>query len=542
MQTSPGVHPAWARAPVWVRVLIASVPALTVAPPLVSASGQVPLFRDEAATVQLATLALPQLLSATDHVDRILLPHLLVMKGWIAMAGDSTVALRVPSVLATVCLVAVVAVLGGRLGGPVGGAVAGLVVGVAPLTGTIAILARPYALVSLVAVLALLVLHLALEHDGPKPWVIHAVLVAASLLLQPFAVLALPAHVALAATSRTRRRWRRLTTAWAGAGGLALLMAVSARGQQGQVGWISDIGPQAMAEMVLGLQHESAAWLGVVGFLVGLALVVARRWAPWWGVGTALVLGPPLLLGLVSALLQPAFFPRYLFLVPTGVALLVGGLAGAAADVVAGRASAAQTGPRGSWRRPVSALLLAAAVVAAGLLPLRVEVRPVGEGVTTTKWSVDPPSALAEAVGEVLEPGDLLVIEQRLGWGGYAGVLARAWGDDALAAELDRRAVSGDLADITRSITSVGPPRTSDPAVAASGSAAVPPTGEPVRVVLLSLRSTAAYRFLEAVDGQCTAGPRTRDRRLSDTRLWVVSCQSAPAGTALSAVADHPSR
>ena len=81
MQTSPGVHPAWARAPVWVRVLIASVAALTVAPPLVSASGQVPLFRDEAATVQLATLALPQLLSATDHADRILLPHLLVGAG-----------------------------------------------------------------------------------------------------------------------------------------------------------------------------------------------------------------------------------------------------------------------------------------------------------------------------------------------------------------------------------------------------------------------------------------------------------------------------
>jgi hypothetical protein len=439
------------------------------------------------------------------------------MKGWIAMAGDSTVALRVPSVLATVCLVAVVAVLGGRLGGPVGGAVAGLVVGVAPLTGTIAILARPYALVSLVAVLALLVLHLALEHDGPKPWVIHAVLVAASLLLQPFAVLALPAHVALAATSRTRRRWRRLTTAWAGAGGLALLMAVSARGQQGQVGWISDIGPQAMAEMVLGLQHESAAWLGVVGFLVGLALVVARRWAPWWGVGTALVLGPPLLLGLVSALLQPAFFPRYLFLVPTGVALLVGGLAGAAADVVAGRASAAQTGPRGSWRRPVSALLLAAAVVAAGLLPLRVEVRPVGEGVTTTKWSVDPPSALAEPVGEVLEPGDLLVIEQRLG--GYAGVLARAWGDRA----------RGRAGPSSRELTSPTSPGRS-------------PSAHHERVIPRWQPVVPRPFRRRPVHGQCTAGPRTRDRRLSDTRLWVVSCQSAPAGTALSAVADHPSR
>lgn len=542
MESSPRVHPAWATSPAWVRVLIASVPALAVAPPLATAAGHVPLFRDEAATAQLAALPLPQLLNATDHVDRILLPHLLVMKGWVAVVGDSTLSLRTPSVLATICLVAVVAVLGGRLAGPVGGAVAGLVVGVAPLTGTIAILARPYALVALVAVLALLALHLALERDRPGWWVIHAVLVAASLLLQPFAVLALPAHVALAATSRARHRWRRLTIAWAGAGALALLMAVSARGQQGQVGWIADIGAQAVVEMVLGLLHESAVWLGVVGFLVGLALVVARRWAPWWGVGTALVLGPPLLLGVVSVVFQPAFFPRYLFLVPTGVALLVAGLAGAAADVVAGLAPGAGAGPRRPRWRPVSALVLAAPVVASGLLPLRVEVRPVGEGATTTQWSTEPPSALAEAVGEVLEPGDLLVIEQRLGWGGYAGVLARAWGDDALAAELDRRAVSGDLTDITRSVTSVGPPRTSDPSVAASGSAAVAPTGEPVRVVLLSLRSTAAKRFLEAAGGQCTAGPRTRDRRLRDTRLWVVSCQSDPGRTALSAVADHPSR
>ena len=488
------------------------------------------MFRDEVATAQLASLSRGELWQATEHADRVLLPFLLLMKGWVGLVGDSTIALRAPSVLAAVALVAAVAVLGGRLAGPVGGAVAGLAVAVAPLTSSLAVLARPYAVTVLVAVLALLALDLALGSGRRGWWVAHAALVTASLLVQPFAVMALPAHVALTAVTPAGRRWRRVVGAWAVAGAVALLVAAGAGGQRGQVGWIAERGPAAVVRMVGGVLSLPVGLVAVAGGIVGLVLVARRRPAPWWWAGTALVLGPPVFLGLVSVLAQPAFVVRYLFLVPVGAALLAGGAAGAVADLVAAR----QPDRGRGWGRSAPAVLLAAVLVAAVVLPARIEVRTEGGG-PVAAWSAEPPSGLAAAVGEVLRPGDLLVVEQRLGWGGYAAELARGWEDQDFAATLDRRAVSGELADVARVVTSVGPLRTADPT-------AVPPGGTPARVVLLSLRSTAADRFAQAAAAACSSGPRLRDERLYDTRLWVLECEPVPERTALSAVADHPSR
>ena len=50
------VHPAWAAAPWWVRALVAGAPAAAVAGPVVLAAGRAPMFRDEVATAQLASL------------------------------------------------------------------------------------------------------------------------------------------------------------------------------------------------------------------------------------------------------------------------------------------------------------------------------------------------------------------------------------------------------------------------------------------------------------------------------------------------------
>ena len=524
------MHPAWAAAPWWVRALVAGAPAAAAAGPVVLTAGRAPMFRDEVATAQLASLSLGDLWRATEHADRVLLPYLLLMKGWLGLFGDSTIALRAPSVVAAVALVAAVAVLGGRLAGPVGGAVAGLVVAVAPLTSSLAVLARPYAVTALLAVLALLALDRALGSGRSGWWVAHAALVTASLLVQPFAVMALPAHAALAAVTPAGHRWRRVAGGWAVAGAVALLVAAGAGGQRGQVGWIAERGPAGVVRMVGGVLSPPVGVVAVVGGLVGLVLVARRRPAPWWWVGTALVLGPPVFLGLVSVLAQPAFVVRYLFLVPVGAALLVGGAAGAVADVVADRQP---EGGRG-WRRAASAMLLAAVLVAAVVVLPRLEVRTEGGG-PVAAWSAEPPSALAAAVARSCGPVTSSSSSSGSAGAGYAAELARGWGDEAFAAALDRRAVSGEVADVARVVTSVGPPRTADPAV-------VPPGGAPARVVLLSLRSTAADRFVEAAAAACSSGPRLRDARLHDTRLWVVECESVPARTALSDVADHPSR
>lgn len=504
------------------------------------AAGRVPVFRDEVATAQLATLPLGDLWRATGHVDRVVLPYLLLMKGWLGLAGDSTFALRVPSLVAAAGLAAVLAVLAARLAGPVAGAVAGLVVGAAPLVPRLAVLGRPYALAACVALLALLVLHVALEPAARGWWVAYAALVTASVLVQPFAVAAAPAHLALAALAGGRPPWRRLLGAWVLGLGAAALVAVGARGQQGQVGWIPEVDVAGAVEMVRTALSGPVLWLVVAGAVVGLSLVVRGRPAAWWWAGGALVLAPPLLLAVVSAVLQPAFVARYLFLVPSGAALLAGGSAGVVADLL-GRPERSGAAATRRAAGVVAAVVLAGSLVVGVALVgrdggLRLDARQAAAG-----WSADPESALAQSVGEVLRRGDLLVVEQRVGWGGYAGELARAWGDADLAAALDRRAVSGDLADVARVVTSTGPPRT----VAAGGAdetGEAGPSGAPVRVVLLSLRSGAAERFVEVAGAGCTAGPRSSDRRLRDTRLWVLECDSAPTATRLSAAPDDPVR
>ncbi|HET6968461.1 MAG TPA: hypothetical protein VFI44_09300, partial [Ornithinibacter sp.] len=201
---------------------------------------------------------------------------------------------------------------------------------------------------------------------------------------------------------------------------------------------------------------------------------------------------------------------------------------GVVADAVVARGSSAA----GTRRGPaVAGVLLGAAWAAALVLPWA-EVRPVGEGTPAARWSSEPPSPLAAAVAGVVAPGDHLVVEQRVGWGGYAGDLARAWGDEDLAAALDRRAVAGELTDVTRSVSATGPPLTTD-VLAADG---------PRRVVLLSLRETALDRFRAAAGTECTVGPESVDPRLGDSHLWVLRCESVPEPTSLSTVADDPVR
>ncbi len=508
-----------------------AVPTTVAAVPIVLAAGRTPVFRDEVATAQLATLPLGDLGRATDHVDAVVLPYLLLMKGWLALAGDSTLALRVPSVVAAVGLVAVLAVLGGRLAGPVGGVVAALTVGATPLVPKVAVLARPYAMAAFVALLALLVLHLALGSGHRGWWVAHAALVTASVLLQPFAVAALPAHVAVVTGTTARHPWRRLLAGWALALGAAALVAVGARGQRGQVGWIAEVGAGDAVEMVRDALSGPVAWLTVAGAVVGLVLVVTRRQAPWWWVGGALVLAPPLLLAVVSAVLQPAFVPRYLFLVPAGAALLAGGAAGAVADLLARPEPAGES----STPRTAAAVVLAGSlVVGVALVGATVACAPIRAGPRRP----GPPTPTVH-VGHGRGGGAAAGRPARRRAAGRLGRVRRRAGPG-----LGRRRPRGGAgrAGGERRPGRRHPGRHVDRPAAHDGGDGAPPAGSPARVVLLSLRSSAADRFVEAAAAGCTPGRRSPDRRLRDTRLWVLECGSTPAATRLSAAPDDPVR
>ncbi|AXO36528.1 hypothetical protein MicB006_4259 [Micromonospora sp. B006] len=150
-------------------------------------------WRDELATWSAATRPLSDLARMTRTIDAATGPYYLLMHGWTAVAGTSPTALRLPSALA----MAVAAALTGRLGavlvGRRAGLLAGLLFAVLPATSRYGQEARPYALATLFAVLATLLLVEALRRPGRWRWARYAAAVAALGLLHLLALTLLAA-------------------------------------------------------------------------------------------------------------------------------------------------------------------------------------------------------------------------------------------------------------------------------------------------------------------------------------------------------------
>ena len=112
-----------------------------------------------------------QLWKLTGNVDMVLRPYYAFMKAYTAVAGTSTAALRMPTVLGIVAATAVVTALGKRVGGIVSGIAAGLLFVAMPVVPRFAQETRPYGLVMLFAATAVFcLLRLAERRSGePSP-------------------------------------------------------------------------------------------------------------------------------------------------------------------------------------------------------------------------------------------------------------------------------------------------------------------------------------------------------------------------------------
>ncbi|WP_439427210.1 glycosyltransferase family 39 protein [Micromonospora sp. LA-10] len=151
-------------------------------------------WRDELATWSAATRPLSDLVRMTRTIDAATGPYYLLMHGWTALAGTSPTALRLPSALAMAVAAALTARLGARLAGDRAGLLAGLLFAVLPATSRYGQEARPYALATLLAVLATLLLVEALRLPGRWRWAGYAAAVAALGLVHLLALTLLAAH------------------------------------------------------------------------------------------------------------------------------------------------------------------------------------------------------------------------------------------------------------------------------------------------------------------------------------------------------------
>ncbi|WP_460368738.1 glycosyltransferase family 39 protein, partial [Actinocorallia lasiicapitis] len=298
--------------------------------------GRVSFWLDEAATVSMVRRGYSELWWAvSEHLDLVHGLYYLLMKVWGGWFGVSEISLRVPSVLATGVAAAGVVVVGRRCGGEAVGVLAGFVYVASVPVSRYAQEARPYALVTAVAVLATYAFLRIVADDGRRWVVLYGALVLVVGLLNVFALLLVVAH---AITLLIARPTARTVSAWWLAAGTALaalvpfILAVSGQREQ-----ISRIPPARLGDL-----PDAALFLagGPVPLALFAPLILLAVLSPKGrehmparenrgGLGVRGVAGvwaavPGLVLVGVSMVGTPVYRERYLVFCLPAVALLVG--------------------------------------------------------------------------------------------------------------------------------------------------------------------------------------------------------------------------
>ncbi len=149
------------RLPLW------PIPLLwTLALGLWGLSRQHSVWRDEAATWQVARRSVADIWHMLGQVDAVHGLYYLLMHGIFECFGPGTTALRLPSVLAMAVAAACVTTIGHRLAGVWAGLAGGLAFGLLPAVQFYLQEGRPYALITAGAGIATLLLVTALEGRG----------------------------------------------------------------------------------------------------------------------------------------------------------------------------------------------------------------------------------------------------------------------------------------------------------------------------------------------------------------------------------------
>ncbi|MDQ0605095.1 mannosyltransferase [Streptomyces canus] len=315
------------------RALTAAVPAgLVLTLGLWGITRQDSMWRDEAATWQVAHRSLPDIWHLLGHADVVHGLYYALMHMMFEVFGDSLLTLRTPSVLAMAAAASIAADLGARLAGRWSGLGAGLALALLPTFQTYAQEGRPYAMVTAAVALASWLLVAAMSRPCTGTWSAYAVVVLLGALLNWFSLLVLPAHAATLALARSHRAtWARWLLAASTAVVGALPLVLASQVQSRQVSWIQPTTPGAMyaiaATILAGggcaLLRRAREPAGPIPAAAGKLTLAA--------VAVPLCAVPQVMLLVVSLTWQPLYVGRYVLFAHIGLALLLGALIGALA-------------------------------------------------------------------------------------------------------------------------------------------------------------------------------------------------------------------
>ncbi len=293
------------------------------------------LWHDEVATLVAAERSWTSLGRMLTGVDAIHGVYYVIMHLWVDVAGDSALALRMPSVLAVGGTAALLAAFAQRQWGSVAGIVAGLASVAIPRSLWMGTEARSYALATFLTALMVFTFWRALHERGRAWWAMYAATGALAIGFFIYSVLVMPA---LLLAARQGHGWEGRRRACFATTGIAIMLAspviLLAVLQREQIAFLTPITftdvLQAPAKAFLGGSGvaNAAAWVVLLTVSGVVWLLFARRAATGERALITLVAGwliiPPLVLLGVS-LVIPLWLPRYASISSPALALMVAG-------------------------------------------------------------------------------------------------------------------------------------------------------------------------------------------------------------------------
>jgi mannosyltransferase len=359
------------------------------------------LWFDESATISAsASRSLPELWRLLSHIDAVHGLFYLLMHGWFAVFPPTEFWTRVPSCLAIGVAAAGVVVFAKLFSSRTIAVCAGAVFAILPRVTWAGVEGRSYALQAAAAVWLTVLLITAIRRNSWRLWLLYAVALTLSILLNIYLVLLVPAYAVI---TPVLRRQKSVVLRWAIASAVAVgamtPFILFAHGQSFQVAWISRLKWHTILDVVQHQYFDNSVPFAILAALIFVAALTIRLTGRWTSDDARLVMiicaawiVVPTSISLIYSAFEPFYYPRYLFFTTPAMAVVL------AVCVVA-----VAREPR--W---IAIALVGLAVAAAPNFVLSQRQRYAKEG-----WDY---SDVADLITSHASPGDCLLVDNTVGW------------------------------------------------------------------------------------------------------------------------------
>jgi mannosyltransferase len=361
------------------------------------------LWFDEGATISAsASRSLPELWRLLGHIDAVHGLYYLLMHGWFAIFPPTEFWSRVPSCLAIGAAAAGVVVFSKQFSPRTTAVCAGVVFAILPRVTWAGIEARSYAFTAVAAVWLTVLLVAAIRRNRWWLWLLYALALMLSILLNIYLVLLVPAYAVITPVVGCRKSviiWWAITSAVVVAAMTPFMLF--AHGESFQVAWIFPVNWHNVIDVVQHQYFDNSVPFAVLAAVIFVAVLAVRLTGRWESAGdtrrllmacAAWIVVPTAVSLIYSAITEPVYYPRYLFFTTPAMAVVL------AVCIVA-----VASKPR---RIAVVLIVLAAAAFPNYLLSQRGPYAKEG-------WDY---SQVADVISAHAAPGDCLLVDNTVHW------------------------------------------------------------------------------------------------------------------------------